>query len=112
MSSTAVRFTEGFLNAVHAVDKYFQEQNPARGQRFVRELFELLYEVVAPFPQSQPLFTPLCQRLPGQEFRKAIFRRQYIAVYQVQPDGVLFVLFRHSSLDPNGGFDELVAELR
>ena len=65
MSSTTVQFTEGFLNAgflnaVHAVDKYFQEQNPGRGQRFVRELFGLLYDVVAAFPQSQPLFPPLC----------------------------------------------------
>lgn len=111
MSSSSIRFTEGFLNAVHAVDKYFQEQNPTRGQRFVRELFGLLYNVVAAFPQSQPLFLPLCQQLPGREFRKAVFRRQYLAIYEVQADGLLFVLFRHSSLDPNGGFEELLAEL-
>jgi len=107
----SVQFTEGFLNSVHLVDKYFQEHNPVRGQRFVRELFALLYDVVAPFPQSQPLFQPLSQRLPGREFRKAIFRRQYLAVYEVRPNGVWFILFRHSSLDPDGSFDELIAEL-
>jgi len=32
-------------------------------------------------------------------------------VYELRPDGLLFVLFRHSSLDPNGGFEELLAEL-
>lgn len=106
-----VQFTENFLHSVHLVDKYFQERNPVRGQRFVRELFALLYDVVAPFPQSQPLFRPLCQRLPGREFRKAVFRRQYLAIYEVRPDHVGFVLFRHASLDPDGDFDALVAEL-
>ena len=99
------------MNSVHLTDKYFQEHNPVWGQRFVRELFALLYDVVAPFPQPQPLFQPLCQRLPGREFRKAIFRRQYLAVYEVLPDQVWFILFRHTSLDPEGGFDELLAEL-
>jgi hypothetical protein len=87
----AVRFTDSFMQSVHLTDKYFQEHNPARGQRFVRELFSLLYDVVATFPQSQPLFQPLCQRLPGREFRKAIFRRQYLAIYEVRPDHVCFV---------------------
>lgn len=106
-----VDFTQRFLDSVHLVDKYFQERNSLRGQRFVRELFTLLYDVVAPFPQSQPLFQPLCQHLPGREFRKAVFRRQYLAVYEVLPDSMLFVVFRHSSLDPDGGFNELIAEL-
>lgn len=106
-----VQFTQHFLNAVHAADAYFQAHNPARGQRFVRDLFGLLYEVVAAFPQSQPLFQPLCQRLPGREFRKAVFRRQYLAIYEVLPGRVWFVMFRHSSLDPDGGFEELLTEL-
>lgn len=107
----AVQFTESFLHSVHLVDKYFQETNPVRGQRFVRELFTLLYDVVAAFPQSQPQFQPLCKHFPGRDFRKAVFRRQYLAVYEVRSDHVWFVLFRHSSLDPNGGFEELLAEL-
>ena len=64
-----VEFAEGFLNSLHLVDSYFQGYSPARGKQFVRDLFMLLYDVVAPFPQSQPLFQPLCQRLPGREFR-------------------------------------------
>ena len=97
--------------AVHQVDKYFQELNPLRGQRFVRELFALLYNVVVPFPQSQPLFNPLCATFPGREFRRVLFRRQFVAVYEVTDDKIRFVLFRHSSADPDSGFEELVAQL-
>lgn len=107
-----VHFTQRFLDAVHSADYYFQQHNPARGQRFVRELFKLLYDVVAVFPQSQPLFRPLCEQLPGREFRKAIFRRQYLAIYEVLPERVVFLLFRHGSLDPDGGFEDVLAELR
>lgn len=111
MPVVEVHFTQRFLDAVHSTDRYFQQRNPVRGQRFVRELFSLLYDIVAVFPQSQPLFRPLCEQLPGWEFRKAIFRRQYLAIYEVLPDRVWFVLFRHSSLDPDSGFEELLAEL-
>ena len=110
--SMAVSFNTAFLDAVHQVDLYFQTQNPTRGQHFASELFDLLYDVVASFPQSQPSFEPLCLRLPGREFRKAVFRRRYLAIYEVLPGKVRFILFRHSSADPNGGFDDLLAELR
>lgn len=106
-----VAFTEAFLDSVHLVDKYFQQRNPGRGQQFVRELFDLLYDIVAVFPQSQPMFGPLGRRLPGREFRKAIFRRQYLAIYEVKAEELVFVLFRHSSLDPEHGLEQLVAEL-
>ena len=82
-----------------------------RRQAFVRDLFILIYDVVAVFPRSQPLFEPLCQQFPGREFRKAVFRKQYLAIYEVEQERVWFVLFRHSSLDPDGGFAELIAEL-
>lgn len=75
-SKLAVQFTENFFDSVHLLDRYFQERNPVRGKRFVQELFSLLYDVVVPFPQSQPLFQLLYRQLPGREFRKAIFRRQ------------------------------------
>ncbi|WP_375418798.1 hypothetical protein [uncultured Hymenobacter sp.] len=59
----------------------------------------------------QPLFQPLCQYFPHREFRKVIFRRQYLAIYEVQAGQAVFILFRHSSLDPDGGYDELISEL-
>ena len=106
-----IEFSEGFLHAVHLVDEYYQKLNPTRGQRFVRKLFGLLYNVVIPFPRAQPRFPPLADHFPGREFRKAVFQRQYLAVYELTPDKIRFVLFRHSSLDPDGGFDELIAAL-
>lgn len=110
--TTTVQFTESFLASVHSVDRYFQDHNPAQGQRFVRELFDLLYDVVAAFPRTQLLFQPLCQSLPGREFRRALFRQQYLAIYEVKPDQLLFVLFRHSSLDSEAGAEPIVTELR
>ena len=107
-----VEFAESFLTAVHLADQYFQERNPAHGQQFARELFDLLYDVVAVFPQAPPLFQPLCRALPGREFRKALFRRQYLAIYEVKPSSIRFVLFRHSSFDPGGGLEKVAAELK
>jgi len=93
------------------VDEYYQKLNPTRGQQFVKKLFGLLYNVVIPFPRAQPQFPPLTGYFPGREFRKAVFQRQYLAVYELTPDKIRFVLFRHASLDPDGVFAELTAEL-
>ena len=64
-------------------------ENPARGRRFVNELFEFTYSAVGPFPLAFPAY--VLANHPALPLRRAVFQRRYNRTYEVTATAVKFL---------------------
>ena len=61
-------------------------ENPARGRRFMDELFEFIYSAVGPFPLAFPAY--VLANHPTLPLRRAVFQRRYNRIYEVTATAV------------------------
>ncbi len=89
---------ETFIQELALVEKYVGRDVAVRGRRFVSDLTSFLFENLAPLPYAHPAYAhPVAQ---GRELRRAVFRKEYIIIYEVSDAAVSFVFFHHSSRSP------------
>ncbi len=90
-----VTLGEEFVRELEAAEKYIGRDVPRRGRQFVSEVMDFTLEILAPLPFAYPAYP--YPTAPGHQLRRAVFRKQYIIIYEVSEAEVSFVFFHHSS---------------
>ena len=86
---------EAFIQELALTEKYVGRDVAVRGRRFVSDLTSFLFETLAPLPYAHPTYAH--PTATGRKLRRAVFRKEYIVIYEVSDAVVVFVFFHHSS---------------
>ncbi len=92
-----VVWNEMFLENVAGIQQYISQYNPVRGRTFATEILDFTLEIIAPNPLifihfDHPAYTHIL-------LRRAVFSRNYIILYEVFDDRIVFLLVYHASRD-------------
>ena len=87
-----------FLRELAKIEAYVGQSNPRRGRQFVSELFDFISDVIESNPYAFP--EDPYRRTPTHEFRRAVFRKQYLIAYRVTDELLQFLTIFHTSRDP------------
>ena len=79
-----------FMDGLAEIQRFVARQNPAKARRLTTAILDFAYDTVGAFPQAHPRYNH--PQHPATEYRRAIFRRDYILVYRVSPQEVVFLL--------------------
>jgi plasmid stabilization system protein ParE len=90
-----IRYEELFYDALQGLELYWGQSNPRRGREWSSDLVDFTMNVIAPNPLAFPRLEKLGS--PSRELRKAVFRKNYLIIYQVTPDRVDFLAIVHTS---------------
>ncbi|WP_310398162.1 hypothetical protein [Hymenobacter sp.] len=85
----AVVVTPVFMDRLFGLEQYIGRENPARGRRFVDELFDFIYSAVGPYPLAFPAY--VLANHPTLSLRRAVFQRRYNLIYEVTTSEVKFL---------------------
>ena len=85
-----VDMTLGFMNGLAEIQQFTARYNPLKARRLTTAIMDFAYNTVGAFPLAHPRH--LHPEHPTVDYRRAIFRRDYILVYRVTLDEVTFLL--------------------
>lgn len=91
----AVTLGEEFVRELELAEKYVGRTVPRRGRQLVSEVMDFVLETLAPQPLAYPAFP--YPAAPDYHLRRAVFRKQYIIIYEVSEVAVSFVFLHHTS---------------
>ena len=102
-NSRTVTLGEGFLQELELTEKYVGRQVARRGRQLVSAVLDFVLEVLAPLPLAYPVYD--YPTAPGLTLHRAVFRKEYVIIYEVSDAEVAFVFFHHTSRNtPDLGF--------
>ncbi len=90
-------FRQKFLDELLRVEKYLGRNGGRQGRAFTQAVFDFAYNTVATIPEGFPAYVH--PRLPTVVLRRAVFRREYVLLYQVTGEAVVFVYFHYARRD-------------
>lgn len=100
MSATRqARYFPAFLDELLNIQGYFGQSDARRGRQFVADVFEFTTSIIEP----NPLAFPAYQRRGKTRFqyRRAVFRREYVIVYRITDDFLDFLFIHYTSRNPD-----------
>lgn len=81
-----------FMDRLFEIEQYLGRDKPSRGRAFVSDLFDFLHEVIGPMPLAFPAY--VLPRHPELPLRRAVFRKEYIVLYEVKDtEAVMLTIF-------------------
>jgi hypothetical protein len=85
----SINLAEDFYQGLLEIQTYASAHG-GQGRQLVNAIMDFAYQIVGSAPQAYPVL-PVPQQ-PTVEFRRAIFRKRYILIYQVTATELLFLL--------------------
>lgn len=70
-----------FMDRLFEIQQYQGRENEARGRAFVDAVFNFIYDIIGPQPLAFPTY--VLSQYPDFALRRAVFRREYIIIYEV-----------------------------
>ena len=90
-------FRQAFLNELLATERYLGQHNARKGRTFTQAVFDFACDIVGAMPEAFPAYAhPLLPQVP---LRRAVFRREYVLLYQVVKGRLVFLYFHHTRRD-------------
>lgn len=90
-----VTLGDRFVSELALAEKYVGRISAGRGRKFVSDVSVFLFEILAPLPLAFPVYAyPMA---PNVNLRRAVFRREYVIIYEVTELEVSFLYFHHTS---------------
>ena len=91
-----------FVRELELTEKYVGRTSSRRGREFVSTVLDFLFENLAPLPFAHPAYA--YPAAPQLQLRRAVFRKEYVIIYEVTDEAVSFIFFHHTSRRPDLGF--------
>ena len=76
-----VNLTPAFLDGLAAIQAYHSQFDAARGRQISTALLDFACDIIGPFPQAYPQHP--VRQYPERDYRRAVFRREYVLIYRV-----------------------------
>ena len=90
-----VTLGDRFVSELALAEKYVGRSSAGRGRKFVSDVIVFLFETLAPLPLAFPAYA--YPTAPGIMLRRAVFRKEYVTIYEVTDFEISFVYFHHTS---------------
>ncbi len=90
-----VTLSDEFVRELALTEKYTGRTSSARGRKFTSDVLNFLFETLAPLPLAYPAHE--YPEAPDINLRRAVFRKEYVIIYEVSATAVAFVFFHHTS---------------
>ncbi|HEX8328184.1 MAG TPA: type II toxin-antitoxin system RelE/ParE family toxin [Hymenobacter sp.] len=100
MSETArtVNLTETFLDGLAAIQAYQGQAEAAKGRQLSSAIVDFACDVIGAFPHAYPRHH--IPQHPDRDYRRAVFRRDYVLIYRVTENEVTFLLIYGARQNP------------
>jgi len=85
----SINLAEDFYQGLLEIQTY-ASANGGQGRQLVNAIMDFAYHIVGSAPQAYPVL--LVPQQPSHEFRRAVFRKHYILIYQLTATEVTFLL--------------------
>ncbi len=85
-----VNLTPAFLDGLAAIQAYHSQFDAARGRQISTSIIGFACDIIAPFPYAYPQHP--VRQYPDRDYRRAVFRREYIVIYRVTETEISFLL--------------------
>ena len=94
-----VNLTPAFLDGLTAIQAYHGQFDVARGRQITSAIVDFTCDVIGPFPHAYPQYP--VRQYPDRDYRRAVFRREYVPIYRVMETEVSFLLIYGAKQQPN-----------
>lgn len=82
--------TSAFLDGLAAIQAYHGQFDAARGRQISTAIIDFACDIIGPFPHAYPRYP--VRQYPDRDYRRAVFRREYVLIYRVTEAEISFLL--------------------
>lgn len=93
-----VTYKPSFLDGVLALEEYAARTSRQQGRKLTADLFEFIVSVIEPNPFAFPEYAG--RPTPAHEYRRAVFRKEFLLYYRVTDEELKFLQVHHASRNP------------
>jgi hypothetical protein len=94
-----IYFKEIFTTQLALIQEYVSQYDAKKGCQLTTVLSDFALDVIAANPY---IFAEFTGRLtPDNRYRRAVFKRKYVIIYEVVPDRITFLVIYHTSQNPD-----------
>jgi hypothetical protein len=79
-----------FLDGLADIQRYHSQYNAAKGRKLSSAILDFAYNTVSSFPAAYPLYQ--VSQYPDREYRRAVFKREFVLIYRVTDTAVTFLV--------------------
>lgn len=94
-----VNLTPAFLDGLATIQAYHSQFDVARGRQISTSVVDFACDIIAPFPHAYPQYP--VRQYPDRDYRRAVFRREYVLIYRVTEAEIAFLLIYGARQRPN-----------
>ena len=91
-------YTDGFLDDLIRFQNYLGRDNPSKGRKFVSKIYDFTLNVIEKMPFAFGKYES--ENAPPFR-RKAVYKKDYIVIYDVLEDTIELLSIYHSSRNPD-----------
>lgn len=93
-----VVFKQAFLDELSSIERFLGRYAAGKGRAFTAAAVDFCCDIIAPFPFAFPVFQEIPVSSPA--IRRAVFKRNYALIYQVEEETLRFLSIYHTSQNP------------
>ena len=93
-----VIFKKAFLDELVSIERFLGRYTAGKGRAFTAAAVDFCCDIIAPFPLAFPVFQESAFSSPA--IRRAVFKRNYALIYQVDEEALRFLSIYHTSQNP------------
>ena len=93
-----VNLTPAFLDGLASIQAYHGQFDEVKSRQLSSAIVDFACDIVGPFPLAYPQYH--VSQWSERDYRRAVFRREYVLIYRVTDQEVTFLLIYSARQSP------------